>query len=246
MISKIPARWCAVGDRRSGLPRLAINMKILDVQQSGTAGTMVSYKTRYGQLRRRYVVPRDPQTALQLKRRKTLGRVRFLWRTLTDAQRAAWNAMASAARTRRRLSQSGRLSGYLLFVKINCNRALVGQEITLDPSAAPAPGANPVRQIVISNTNGAIALKLSVSGKPAQFIVVLGTRPRSAGASYADHFTILDVLPTPERGMSDITELFVSKYGLPPVGSRVFIRTFQLIDGWEDLPLQVSAVVPVG
>jgi hypothetical protein len=219
-------------------------MKILDVPQSGAISTMVSYKTRYGQFRRRYVVPRDPQTSLQVTRREAMGRARFLWRTPTDSQRAAWNAAADGTRTQPRLNQPGVLTGYLLFVKINCNRALVGQPIVLDPPDTPQFAPNPIRQLVITNTDGDIALKLRVSGKPAQFVVVLGTKPRSAGVSYVDHFTILGVLPEAVRGLSDITGLYVGKYGMPQAGSRVFIQTFQLIDGWEDLPQQLSAIVP--
>jgi hypothetical protein len=59
-----------------------------------------------------------------------------------------------------------------------------------------------------------------------------------------DHFTILGVLPDPERGVIDITELYVGKYGVPPVGLRVFIQTMQQIDGWQDLPEQISSIVP--
>lgn len=219
-------------------------MKIYDVPQSGTTGTMVSYKTRYGQFRRKYVVPRDPRTPAQLDRRKAMGRARFLWSTLTDDQRAAWKARARGSRTEPRMNQSGALSGYLLFVRTNCNLALVGAPMVLDPPAAARFGRNPVRQFIITNTNRAIALQLSVSGKPAQYILVLGTKPRSAGVSYVDHFAILGVLPEPDQGVSDFTNLYVAKYGKPPVGSRVFIQTVQLINGWQDLPEQFSAIVP--
>ena len=34
------------------------------------------------------------------------------------------------------------------------------------------------------------------------------------------------------------------KYGKPPPGSQVCIRTRQQINGWEDLPKQTSAIVP--
>jgi hypothetical protein len=37
-------------------------MKIIDVPQSGTLGTYVSFQNRFGLFRRRYVVPKDPQT----------------------------------------------------------------------------------------------------------------------------------------------------------------------------------------
>ena len=244
MISKIPACWCAVGDRHSGLPRLAINMKILDVQQSGTVGTMVSYKTRFGQVRRQYVKPRDPRTPAQVVRRRAMGRARFLWRKLNDEQRAEWHATAGDSRTSRRVNQSGRLRGYLLFVRINCNLAIVDLPMRLDAPGIATFGPNAVRALSITNIKGDVSLKLSVSGKPAQYIVVLGTKPRSAGVSYVDHFTILGVLPVPVGGLSDITDMYVSKYGMPAAGSRVFIQTFQLIDGWDDLPKQVSAIVP--
>lgn len=219
-------------------------MKILDVPQSGRLGTAVSYKTRSGQFRRRYVIPRDPRTQLQVSRRAALRRAAYLWGKLTDSQRAAWAAAAHGVRTRRRVNQSGALSGYLLFVKINCNLASLGLPTVADPPDAPRFGLSPVGQLTITDAKGGIALKLDLSGKTVQYIVLLGTKPRSAGVTYVDHFTILGLLPDPVRGVSDITDLYVGKFGVPRAGSRVFIRTLQQINGWEDLPKQTSAIVP--
>ena len=234
----------ASGNQRNGVTGLTIKMKILDVPQSGRLGTAVSYKTRSGQFRRRYVIPRDPRTQLQVSRRMALRRAAYLWGRLTDAQRAAWTAVAHGIRTRRHLNQSGALSGYLLFVKINCNLASLGLPTVSDPPDTPRFGLDPVGQLTVTNTKGAIALKLDVSGKPAQYIVLLGTKPRSVGVTYVDHFTILGLLLDPVRGVSDITDLYVGKFGVPRAGSRVFIRTLQQINGWEDLPKQTSAIVP--
>ena len=114
----------------------------------------------------------------------------------------------------------------------------------LDAPAIATFGPNAVRALKITNINGVIKLRLCVSGKAAQSIVVLGTKPRSAGVSYVDHFTILGVLPAPVGGFSDIPDLYVRKYGVPAAGSRVFIQTFQRIDGWDDLLKQISAIVP--
>ena len=33
--------------------------------------------------------------------------------------------------------------------------------------------------------------------------------------------------------MSDITRLYIKKYGVPPANTRMFIRTWQQVDGWE-------------
>ena len=98
--------------------------------------------------------------------------------------------------------------------------------------------------IVITNTAGAIDLKLSVPNTPAALVLVLGTAPRSAGVSYANHFTILGRLPAPEAGYSNIRKLYVDRYGEPSPGTRVFIRTRQLVNGWEDDPKQTAALVP--
>jgi len=58
-----------------------------------------------------------------------------------------------------------------------------------------------------------------------------------------EHFPFLGLLPAPVDGWSDITALHVARYGVPVVGTAVFIRTCQHIDGWTDLPKVASAFV---
>jgi hypothetical protein len=219
-------------------------MKIRDVPQSGRVGAMVSFKTPHGQFRRRYVIPKDPRTARQVSWRSARRRVAPLWGKLAEEQRAAWDRRAKEGRTRKRLGQSGRLSGYLLFLKLNCNLAALGLPPVLDPPVCPAFPANPVAQLIVTNNGGKVALKLKVSGQRGEHILVRGTRPQSAGVTYVDHFTNLCVLPDPVGGWSDITEAFVKKYRVPRAGLKVFIQTAQQIDGWRDGWQQVRAIVP--
>jgi hypothetical protein len=220
-------------------------MKELDVPKSGKRGPVVSYRSPFGQVSRQYIVPRDPHTADQMARRAAFGRARFLWRTLSEEQHVAWARTASGRRTRARLQQSGRLSGYLLFVQINCNLAAIGLPMVMDPPAPPKFPDNPVGQLLITNANGSVRVQLNVSGIPTRFTIVSGSRPRSAGTTFVDHFTILGLLPDPEGGLSDITDLYLAKWPFLPAGSRVFIRTMQQINGWEDSPRQISALVPL-
>jgi hypothetical protein len=219
-------------------------MKELDIPKSGKRGVVVCYKSPYGQVSRQYVVPRDPHTEDQMVRRAAFGRARFLWRTLTQEQRLAWVRLADGRYTRTRLLQSGRLSGYLLFVQINCNLAAIGLPMVMDPPAEPKFPDNPVGRLLITNTNDIARLQLEVLGTPTGLIIVSGARPRSAGTTYVDHFTILGVLPDPEQGLSNFTDLYLAKWARAPVGSRIFIRTVQQIDGWQDVPTETSAIVP--
>ena len=104
--------------------------------------------------------------------------------------------------------------------------------------------SNPVSGLIISGTDGAFSLKLALSAQPVQFIVVLGARPQNPGVSYVDHYKILGLLPGPEDGLSDITELYLAAFKLLPPGKRVFIQTLQQINGWRDLPKTISARIP--
>jgi hypothetical protein len=75
-------------------------------------------------------------------------------------------------------------------------------------------------------------------------VLVLGARPCSAGRSSTTPYSILGPLPRPDGGVCTITNLYKEKFGLPSPGQRVFIRTRQLIEGWEDEPKETNALVP--
>ena len=219
-------------------------MRALSVPQTGKQGTTVGVLTRHGQVLRQYVKPKDPHTPGQMRIRSNLGRVSARWRTLTPEQRQAWALAARDADSRPRLGKRAPLTGCQFFIKINCARAAIGLEQLSDPPALPQFGPNPVEELVITNTGGSIALKLNVSTPPESRVIVYGAAPCSAGITFVRDFTILGSLPGPESGVSNFTDIYVARYGVPRVGSQVFIRTRQQINGWEDAPKQVSAIVP--
>ena len=37
-----------------------------------------------------------------------------------------------------------------------------------------------------------------------------------------------------------------ARYGVPPFGTKVFVRVNQFVNGWEDTPAKFWAIVPVG
>jgi hypothetical protein len=232
------------GKRRSGLSLAVLMSTKLDVPQSGKVGTTVNVKTRYGQIERQYFIPKDPKMPAQMRIRSNLGRIAPRWRVLEQEQRNAWTLAGQDADTRHRLGRAVPLTGFQFFLKINCSRAALGLEQFVTPPPQPQLGTNPVGDLVATNDGGVIALKLKVSSAPVQYTVVCGAAPCSAGRSSTRHFNILGFLPAPTRGVSDITDLYVARYGPIPAGSRIFIRTYLHIDGWEDLPKQTSVIVP--
>jgi hypothetical protein len=201
-----------VGEPASG----ATSMKLISPPQSGRVGDVVYVISRYGQIARKYVPPRNPRTPAQQRNRSNFGAISSQWRALSPEQRAAWCLAAAAAQYT--LSPMGRrvaLNGYNYFVKVNSRRAHLGLSQFDSPPSAPG-----------------------------QYTLVQGAAPVSTGVACVQHFPFLGLLPAPVDGWTDITALYVARYGVPTVGQAIFIRTCQHIDGWTDVPKLANAVVP--
>ncbi len=220
-------------------------MKILDVPQAGARGTAVSFQSRYGQCQRQRVVPRNVQTPAREHMRGAFGRLARAWSTrLTQARRDAWDAAAAKVQSTKRLGQSGPLTGQQHFQGINSARARIGLEPLLDPPAPVVFGPSPVGQLTITNGDGGVRLLLNVSCTLTDDIMVFGQAPCTSGRCKRRNVSYLGLLPTPQGGMSDITELYLARYGEPRPGQRVFIVTRQQRNGWEGRDMETSEIVP--
>ena len=219
-------------------------MKILDIPQSGKRGLNVSQDGQFGQISRAQGRVANPRTPAQMAVRDNLSRVAARWRALQETQRAAWMAAAESARSNPRLNQSGSLSGFLLFTKINCALAQFGQDEVDAPPAQPQFPALAPQNLVVTNTAGTIALKLPCPTSPGTNTIVRGAKPLSQGRETCSNFRVLGMCPTPAQGSSDITTLYTARYGVPPVGTKVYVRVNQLVDGWENIGRSFWAIVP--
>jgi hypothetical protein len=75
--------------------------------------------------------------------------------------------------------------------------------------------------------------------------MVIAQAPCSAGRKKCRHGAYMCLLPTPEGGEAEITEPYVARFGQPQAGEKVFIRVQQQRNGWEDVAIELSEVVPV-
>jgi hypothetical protein len=176
--------------------------------------------------------------------RDNLSHVSARWRALEEIQRAAWMAAAKDTMSNPRLNQSGSLSGFQLFTKINCALAQFGQEqVDAPPAQAQFPTLAP-QNLVIANASGAITLKLTCPTSPGENTIVRGAKPLSQGRETCTDFRVLGMCPTPAQGSADITSLYTARYGVPPVGKKVYVQVNQFVDGWESLRRSFWAIVP--
>ncbi len=219
-------------------------MKILDIPQSGKRGLSVSQDGQFGQISRAAGRVANPRTPFQMTVRDNLSHVSARWRALQETQRAAWIAAAKDAMSNPRLNQNGPLSGFLLFTKINCTLAQFGQAQVDAPPAQPQFPALAPQNLLITNTSGVIALKLTCPGDPADNTIVRGGKPLSQGREVCTDLRILGICPAPAQGSVDITSLYTARYGVPPVAKKVYVRVNQFVDGWESLGRIFWAIVP--
>jgi hypothetical protein len=194
---------------------------------------------------RALVIPTNTQTSARLHMRGSFGQVARAWTTrLTQEQRRAWNGAGPEVESAKRLLQAGRLTGQQLFQGLNSARARIGREMLLLPPARVSFGPHPVGQLTITNGEGGVRLVLSVTGPVLEDIMVFGQAPCSAGRSKRRNVAYLGLLPVAQGGLSDITELYVARYGEPKAGMKVFIVTRQQQDGWEGDDRETNEIVP--
>ena len=111
---------------------------------------------------------------------------------------------------------------YRFFCQTNGTLAAYGQPRLLDPPKRERLRPNPVEALEIRNQGGVITLRLRVPVAPAQFTFVFGVRWCSPGISVPRrNGVLLGPLPQAVQGWSDITDLYVNKFGQPPPGTRI-------------------------
>src|ERR1035441_8037093 len=136
------------------------------------------------------------------------------------------------------------VTGEMLFAGINSARRTIGREFLRVPAERIVFGPNVVEGLTISNNQGRLRFELWVSGPVTEDIMVFGAAPCSAKWRKCRKPVYLGLLPAPEGGVSDVTELYVRRFGEPKAGERVFIRTRQQTNGWEGWNKDVSEVMP--
>ena len=217
-------------------------MKTFDIPKSGKRGSVVAFKSRFGQCERELTRSQKPRTAAQLTSQSDFGAASARWDYLTEDQRKACRDYGKKVRSHPRGGQSGPLTGQNLYTAINFNQAALGLPRLLYPPERPAFGPNPVVALSITRGRAGPALKLRLSRAPAGLVLVYASRPYNAGRQYCDKFSYLGPITVTTAGECDIAARYVKQHGNPAPGTRVILRIVQQINGWRNLPQRIEAV----
>ena len=131
-----------------------------------------------------------------------------------------------------------------MFFKANFHRFALGQALLTTPPGSESICPTPIVRLVITNHAGRIVLKLRLTVGQADGVMVSASPPLNAGVMACRKFVRIGLLPSAKAGMSDITQQYVAKYGVPAVAKKVFIRIQQMKDYLSNVVYTTSAVVP--
>ena len=210
--------------------------------KSGKCGDTVWQRNRHGQVSYPAFVPYNPRTPAQVNGRAIWRTVNLRWRTLTQPQRDRWIAVAETKRSRRRLTD-GKLTGQTLFVKINYPQAYLGRPEFDLPPRYPRFLKLAVSSLSVTNVAGVLRISLACPDDPGDHTLLRASAPLSAGRKTCTGFRIIGICPPAVQGSADITALYTARFGVPRIGSKIFLRVNQIIDGWEDEPVEFTFVV---
>ena len=142
------------------------------------------------------------------------------------------------------LGQSGPLTGLQLFTKVNCALLAIGGTPVSTPPAKPLLNPLPIGGLAITNVAGAITIRLHTTDSPPAGTMLRGCAPQNSGSRRGVGYRLLGILGSPVANYITITTAYTSRFGVPAVGSRVFVSVNANISVYEGIPLVFSERVP--
>jgi hypothetical protein len=218
--------------------------KIISIPISGKVGLQVDMPGRFGQVRRAWVIPSNPNTASQLAVRSRLTTCIAAFEALTRAKQDAWVNAAKTMATRSRLGMSGAMTGLQLYTKLNTTLLAFGQEAIDTPPGTVVLGAVAPQNLVAAYNAGNPTLKLTCPTSPGENTVLRASAPVTTATRRTPAMVIIGTCPAPAQGSSDITALYTAKFGAPVVGAQIFVGAQLMVSGFLSEKSVFHAVVP--
>lgn len=217
-------------------------MKLLVPPQSGSSGGVTASRNRFGQYVRPRAIPVNPNSVAQGAVRGRMSVNSAAWRLLTAAQRAGWAGLGASIVRSDSLGQSYSLQGNQAYASVNNNRVACG----LTPvSDAPAL-STPVSLLTVTPTITAASFSIAYTATPlaaATYLLLFASPQRSAGRSFESDYRLIKVSTAAQASPLVALTEYTAKFGVPVVGSKIFLSLVTVTLGFESGPFITAAVV---
>lgn len=214
----------------------------------GKLGGHVVQRNAYGLFARTYVVPANPQTLFQQDRRAIVeDRIRQ-WPLLTDAQRAAWQALTADYPRTDGLGNSYFMTGQNLFVSLNLNLWMIGQGLIDAAPVKRIPDAIGEFSVVTDVAGVTMEITLDATYVDADALVICyATAGLSAGINYVStKYRSLQFIDFAGGATANIETSYQVRFTFPIAGDKVFYKLLpiDLLSGTAGIPFFSTEIVP--
>ena len=173
--------------------------------------------------------PTGMATALQVARRSSMARITKSYKTLTADQMLKWEQLATHTSGQSVFGQAAQMSGINLYVRLNANRAMAGEQLLADAPLAVVACSNVEYEAVYVTPTLVAFTGIKHEASPYKLVVKMSA-PQSPGISSGWSKTVIIAEGVEDDwGNADVTAFYLKTLGLSPVkGQKVFIETYWL------------------
>lgn len=203
-----------------------IKLSAIVSEMRGKLNGSVFSKNRGGAYIRTKVTPVNPQSLAQGLVRATLTNLSQAWRSLTEAQRLAWNGAVSSFTGTDIFGDVKTPSGINLYNKLNLNLAAIGEAPINVPPLAVSVGYIDTLVITPAAGAGTIGGTFTAIGDSAdQTVIVEATPCMSPGKNFVkSEYRAIGTFAGNAASPQAIGAMYVAKFGAMTAGQKLFIR----------------------
>lgn len=203
-----------------------IKLSAIVSEVRGKLNGSVFSKNRGGAYMRTKVTPVNPQTIAQGNVRALLTTLSQGWRSLTEAQRLAWNSAVSAFTSTDIFGDIKTPSGINLYNKLNLNLGAIGEAPISTPPVAVGVGYLSALSLAADASASTIAATFTAEGASAgQTVIVEATPCLSAGKSFVkSEFRQIGTFAGDATSPQAIGAMYVAKFGAMTADKKIFVR----------------------
>lgn len=164
------------------------------------------------------------------------------WRSLTDAQRAGWEALGLMISRTDSLGQAYTLNGFLAYCSVNNNNLDAGNAVVADAPAIVTPPQLLTATITLTAAAFSVAYTATPLGA-GQRLFIFCSPQQSAGRSFNADYRLITVTAAAAASPANILAAYTARLGVPVVGNRIFLSLAVYQAGFIGSPFGVSQVV---
>jgi len=199
----------------------------------GSVNGVTYARNRFGLYARAKASPVQPRTPAQTERRAQLTVLSQRWRTLDEALRGEWRALADELTRSDSLGLTYRLTGLQAYLQVNLWRALLGLA-PVDNAPAQLAAPNPVSIVSISFDIDQDILNIEFAPSPYRgALAIWATAPFSRGINFVapSRYRVIAVRKPASFGGNlaspqNVGTEYIAKFGIPMaelVGKRIAV-----------------------